>query len=220
MKLGQLKNNGKWIIFVLAISAVGYFLLANIASSFGYSLDSLKYLVPLTITIFAGNFAADFFSRKKLFTKYNCFVLSFICFHFGLFFVYAFGGNYNYFYLKSYDSKIVIQCFLYQYLCVCCLFVPPLFMEETRPLRFSLTRSLDEKSVHSFSFVGTLLTGAVAFLLILAKGYVFFTNNRYYSVRAFEESLNSFVTILEYMFVPFLILLVVFAKNKNIKRLE
>ena len=211
-----LKKNALYGLFVLLVNVICYVCIYCISSN-SDSLSSIKIIMPFAIVSFFIQFVLLAKLKGSFLSNYGLFIVAFVVFHFGLFTVYAFGGTYNYFYLNSYDASIVIKCFLYEYLCAGALFFVPTFFSKEKPLPFKVINNANENHIHTLGIILTIVTGLVAFVLIAIKSFVFFRGGYYEGVRQFESSVNSGISLIEYMFIPFVALTIIYTDKKNIK---
>lgn len=152
--------------------------------------------------------------RGSLTSNYSIFIITFVVFHFGLFLVYSMGGSYNYYYLKSYDTEIVIDTLKFQYLCVEMLYIAGTFVNRIRPYRFSAVNQRDETSVFRLSRQFLVVAGGVSFILLLLKVLVFF-RGYYNAVRTFEQSIPSIISLVEYFFIPLSVLAWIYSNDSK-----
>lgn len=161
-----------------------------------------------------------FFSKHsgQKFSNYAIFLIAFAVFHFGLFFVYSVGGTYNYFYFKQYDVSVVLDTLLYEYISIEVLFLSGAWINRIRPFKFNSANRLSSRSICSISRICMILTGVVAFSLLALKTRAFL-GGYYEGVRAFDSSVPSILGLIEYFYVPFSILTLIYSDNKQLNRM-
>lgn len=85
--------------------------------------------------------------------------------------------------------------------------------------RISIADGYTQVAISNAAMVGLIFTGAVAVPLIFIKFFGYSLNGGYSAVQAFEGKLPSIVGLIEYMYIPFVILYLVFSDCKKDKQI-
>ena len=136
----------------------------------------------------------------------------------GLLVLFAFQDDIDSPYLRKFDDYIVdatiyssISNVIAGYACI----VSSLFSKPRR--KKLMVDSLSPRNIYNASFLGFVMTGLIAIPLVLVKFNVARVGG-YRGVRAFEENIPFFVNFIEYLFMPFAVLSIMYAK-KGVKKM-
>lgn len=146
------------------------------------------------------------------------FLLSFYIFQNGQLLLLALGIDFDDFYINTLieyldDVSIFssISTVIAGYAGIIC--VP----NDTEKKRIYIVDSYDQSSVGNAAWIGFVSTGFVAIPLVAIKMY-FGLGGGYSAVRLFEGSIPSIINFVEYMFMPFAVLVLVYNNNNNKSR--
>lgn len=200
---------------ILGINILGSVVLHALSTPVDYTTVARNSLIAIAIIAF------EYYNFVRLcrwtFPYYSIFLIAFIIFHFGLFWVYSIGGNYNFFYLKQYGPGLLINAIEYEFKCVGALFLSGALLPTITPLVFSRMNSIEENRVYVVANTFRVLTEIAAYILIVMK-LMYFSSGHYSGVRAFESRVPSIVGLIEYFYIPFSILTLIYSKNENEKK--
>lgn len=215
MKIRINKRQGYYFVAILLLNVFGTFLLEALSNSINYIAVSRNSMIAIVIMALEYYLFAHL--CDKAFPYYGIFLISFIVFHFGLFWVFSIGGDYNFFYFEQYGPKVLIRTIVYEFECVGALFLAGTFLPSIKPFKFRHMNSLDGIVVCSKANTIRIITGIVAYVLITIK-LLYFISGYYSGVREFDSSVPSFVGLIEYFFIPFSVLTFIYSQNKQQKK--
>lgn len=205
-----------YFIYSAFLTMIGYFVLDALSKrGDNYSTVAICTLVAVGFMTFLYIGYARF--SGKLLTNFGIFILAFIVFHFGLFLVFSLGGEYNYFYLKQYEVSTILKTIQYEFGCVGMLFLSGAWIHRIYPFRFRRMNKLDRYGVYRTAKMMMYVTGMVAFVLLLLKA-VAFTVGYYQGVRQFDARVPSILGLIEYFFIPFALLTLIYSDNLHMDR--
>lgn len=209
----MLKSSSLYCIIIILINVFFYF----ITTSYVGEMSSDSAFISCSIVSFFA-ITLEFYILKSyigsLFVPYSLLLFSFVLFHFGIFWLYGFGLDYNYFYLNKFSSKELISGAIFEFLCTGALFLAAGFQKIIKPVAFSNINRLQIYRVYKIAKTGLMITSVVAFSLLLIKMSIF-VSGLYEGVRQFESRVPTIISIFEYFFPPFLILTFLYSKHKS-----
>lgn len=215
MKLRVNRKRMVYFVTVIIINLLGSLILHKLSDPIDYQTVARNSLIAIGIMAFE----YYTFTRmcNKAFPYYGIFLIAFIIFHFGLFWVFSIGGNYNFFYLEQYGPELLIKTIEYEFKCVGALFLAGTFLPSISPFKFNRLNRLGDQKIHAIANLFRLITELVAYILILIKLMYFFSG--YYSgVRTFESRVPTIIGLIEYFYVPFSILTLIYSHNEAEKK--
>lgn len=133
----------------------------------------------------------------------------------GMLLLFAFSSDSNMNYIKKFEDQIlnasvyssisnVIAGYAYLYI-----------VEKTRSIhKQKKIDKYSKQTIFKIGYTGFILTGIVAVPLVLLKFSVA-RSGGYHAVRSFEESIPFIINFIEYLFVPFAVLCLVYSTNKK-----
>lgn len=207
----------------VALSLILYiYILINLR---GYSNSDLVVKISCisSLIILILECSAIYQQDKRLFTPTIMILAAFYLFQNGQLLLLALGIEFNDFYistLKQYSSDVAIYSSISNVLTgFAALIMTKPVSDEYLPRK---ARRIDELTPEFIEFaakVGVILTGVVTIPLVLIKTYIGMGGG-YSAVRTFESGIPSVFNFIEYMFMPFAVLMIVYAgkeRNKPIK---
>ena len=211
---GKLKLSVKGIIYffkILLLTCIGEFFINTLKNN-EISYDVISKCGLITITIIIIEYLIFFNYTKKNFSNYAIFMISFIIFNFGLFLVFCIGGTYNFFYLKLYEKSTILKTMQYEFLCTGALFLSGAWISRIKSIRFKNINSISKYTIYKIAIFFLCITGLVSFLLLILK-FKAFTIGYYDGVRKFETRIPSVISLMEYLFMPFAILTLIYSEK-------
>ena len=154
---------------------------------------------------------------KKMITLYSCFLFAYFSFQCGQYILYGFGLKYNYVYLEHYETSIVIESVKYSLLCNGAAVLAGIYsLSKSRPNFIKKIDYYNPQNILRISkIIWILLSGIeIPYLIIRFKIALQYG---YHGVIKYEGSLPSFLSLIDMLYVPICILMVLYSKNKTKK---
>ena len=188
--------------------------------SYFFFADFSKYVIISAFFVFLASVIVIARHEKTLLSPILLFLASFYLFQNGQLLLYSFNIIPNDFYINK-SSEVIenvctfssISAIVSSYAAILVVFNP-----KKRLSRKSRIDELDRDSICKFALLGFAITAIVALFLAFRK-FTIALSGGYSSVRAYEETISSVFNFIEYMFVPFSILSLIYLKNKWLKAL-
>lgn len=148
---------------------------------------------------------------------YSLYLLSFVFFHWGLLLLSSFNKDASNFYIDLFPIKTLNQVVEFQFLCVMALFFSSLFSPYIRPFKYNIVNRLPEDYIKSYCKIGFVISLTVEIFLLILKWRVFMNTGMdgYESVRKFEGTIPTPLYLIEYMFIPFAFLSIIYNKQNK-----
>lgn len=204
------------VLFLIFSNIAGYCLINSLLRQTMVSFIEVKSATWISLSLITAESLLSFIFNRKRLTSYSIFIISFVLFHFGQFFIYSIGATYNFFYLEQYNARLVIKAIQLEYVAVGSLLLAGFFSENWQPFSFCKANNLEEKSICRVAKIAVIVTGFVSFILLAGKSFAFVRGN-YEGARSFDASVPSVIGIFEYFYAPFSILFLVYSKQKREK---
>ena len=106
-------NGFKYFMLTLAITLIGYFWMGHLSVK-DTSYDTVRICTLIAVAIMSIEYVNFAKYSGSYVSNYALFLIAFIVFNFGLFLVFSFGGEYNFFYLKQYEVGTVLKTIQYE----------------------------------------------------------------------------------------------------------
>lgn len=156
----------------------------------------------------------------EIFSPITLFLIVFYCFQSGQLLLLALGIDFNKFYintLKDFTGQVII------YSAISNMFAG---LAGVLAARNSIEKNIQKtmkpvidsyspKAVSRAAWYGIIVTGICSIPLLLIRFFGYAVEGGYYAVRAFDSHLPSIFGLMDYMFVPFCFLYLVFSVNKK-----
>lgn len=204
----------QYMITILITNFIGYLSVGFIQKfdDAGFVFCSLLSLVTIIVQLYALKRYVG-----SLLTPYPIFLISFAIFNFGLFWLYGLGINFNYFYLNTFSSEQQIHGISYEMLCSGAMFLAGASCKTMAPFKMTSIYSRQDSAIAKVAYKGLFVSSIVAFVLLLFKARAF-AGGLYEGVRQFEGKIPTYVSIVEYFFVPFAVLYMVYTDKPVSKK--
>ena len=89
------------VLFLIFLNIVGYCFINSLLRQTMVSFIEVKSATWVSLSLITVESLLSFIFNRKRLTSYSIFIISFVLFHFGQFFVYSIGATYNFFYLEQ-----------------------------------------------------------------------------------------------------------------------
>lgn len=211
MKLDKLK-----VILVTSeiVAFLGYLLFILFINNGEYDVN-IRLMIIVTLFFFVGEIVAIQLIIGKYFSPLIIFILLFYLFQNGQLLLYAFEISFNDSYLivaknHLYDITLFssISALLAGFSGLLC---SP--AKCTQSIKVYKMDFLDDLIVLLAAKLGFIFTAIVSIPLILLKFIVFMTSGGYNAVRQFEGSIPSIIGFVEYFFIPFALLVIIYSQK-------
>lgn len=185
-----------------------------------YSNNFIRIACITSLCIYIYEIWSMYTITEKLFTPATLFLIAFYMFQNGQLLLLSLGIDFNDFYinsLKSYTIPVVVFSSISNVIAGFIAFF--LARPKNKLIIHINNRKIDRISPDFITDVarfGFIITSIVAFPLILVK-FTYSLSGGYNAVRAFEETLPSVVNFIEYFFMPFSVLYMVYGGKEKSK---
>lgn len=210
-------NGFKYFMLTLAITLIGYFWMGHLSVK-DTSYDTVRICTLIAVAIMSIEYVNFAKYSGSYVSNYALFLIAFIVFNFGLFLVFSFGGEYNFFYLKQYEVGTVLKTIQYEFGCAGALFLAGAWINRITPFRFNNINILSKRTIFKVAKMFMYITGIVAFALLAMKMMAFATGY-YEGAGRFDASVPSILGLVEYFFVPFSVLTLIYSENRQIDKI-
>ena len=207
----------KYFMLTLAITLIGYFWMGYLSFK-DTSYDSVRICTFIAVALMSIEYISFAKFSGSYVSNYALFLIAFIIFNFGLFLVFSFGGEYNYFYLMQYEVGTILKTIQYEFGCVGALFLAGAWINRITPFRFNNVNIFSKHTIFNIAKMFMYVTGVVAFLLLAMKMMAFATGY-YEGARRFDASVPSILGLIEYFFVPFSVLTLIYSENRQMDKI-
>lgn len=207
----------KYFIITLMLTVVGYCMIGYL-SKYEASYEMLRVCTLIAVGLMTIEYINFSKYSGSYVSNYAIFLISFVIFNFGLFLVFSLGGEYNFFYLKQYEVSTVLKTLQYEFGGAGAFFLAGAWINKMNPFKFYSINRLSEQTIYKIAKLFMIATGIVAFTLLAMKMLVFATGY-YEGVRRFDASVPSVLGLIEYFFVPFAVLTILYSKNKQMDKM-
>ena len=129
-------NGFKYFMLTLTITLIGYFWMGHLSVK-DTSYDTVRICTLIAVAIMSIEYVNFAKYSGSYVSNYALFLIAFIVFNFGLFLVFSFGGEYNFFYLKQYEVGTVLKTIQYEFGCAGALFLAGAWINRITPFRFN-----------------------------------------------------------------------------------
>lgn len=207
----------KYFILTLLMTVVGYFLMGYLSAK-DVSYDMVRVCTLLAISIMIIEYINFARYSGSYVSNYAIFLVAFIVFNFGLFLVFSLGGEYNFFHLKQYEVGTVLKTIQYEFGCAGAFFLAGAWINRITPFRFNNINMFSKRTIFKVAKMFMYITGIVAFALLAMKMMAFATGY-YEGARRFDASVPSILGLVEYFFVPFSVLTLIYSENRQMDKI-
>ena len=200
-----------YFVITLIITILGYHIIGYLNNG-DVSYTTVQVCTMIAVVLMAFQYITFAKYSGSFVSNYAIFLIAFMVFHFGLFFVFSLGGKYNFFYLKRYEISTVLKTIQYEFGGVGAFFIAGAWVRRIKPFEFNKMNMIPKNIIFKTANFFMLITGLIAFLLLVLKVLAFATGY-YEGVRQFDARVPSIIGLIEYFFVPFAILTLIYSES-------
>lgn len=182
--------------------------------------DFITWCVLLSLVVFIYEIYNICKITGEIFTPSILFLAAFYVFQNGQLLLVALGIGFDMFYINTLNS-LTCDVTLFSGISNMCAGLAGVVVAKITLKRNYHMHRVDKynpKSVSNAAILGILVTGSTALPLLLIKFFGYALSGGYYAVRDFEGRLPAIIGLMEYLFVPFCFLYLVFSQNKYSRR--
>lgn len=211
------KKGFKYFLLTLIITVLGYFGIGYLSAG-SMSYDMVRVCTSIAVVLMIIEYINFAKYSGSYVSNYAIFLIAFIVFNFGLFLVFSLGGEYNFFYLKQYEVETILKTIQYEFGCAGAFFLAGAWIKRINPFKFNNINMLSKRTIFKVAKMFMYITGIVAFVLLAMKMMAFATGY-YEGVRRFDASVPSILGLIEYFFVPFSVLTLIYSENHQMDKI-